>query len=222
MNALVEAVAAGDDARARELARTQPELRDRPGGDGLRPAMHALYRRSRALAEELLPAEDSLTVWEAAAFGRGERLHALLREDGARANALSPDGFTPLHLACFSGGADTARLLVRHGADIEAVSTHVQVKVRPLGTAAFSGDRECARVLLGAGADPNGRAAGGGTPLHTAAQNGDDELVRLLLDRGADPAAELADGRTPYDLARAADHDVCAAALRAAGAAPYN
>jgi uncharacterized protein len=151
----------------------------------LSPAMQALYEGDRARAEQLLPPDEELTVFEAAAFGRVAALRAILASDPAQANALSPDGFTPLHLACFTGGAAATELLVDRGADLERVSEATIAQVRPLGTAAFSGDVESARILLDAGADPNGGGAGRSTPLESATQNGNDELVDLLRERGA-------------------------------------
>jgi uncharacterized protein len=150
-------------------------------------AMQALYAGERERAEALLTTGGE-TVFEAAAFGRLERLATLLAAQPELVNSHSPDGFTPLHLACFSGGAEAARLLVDLGADLEAISRASFARVRPLGTAAFSGDRESARVLLEAGADPNGRGEGDdATPLRSARANGDEDFVRLLLEHGADP-----------------------------------
>ena len=163
-------------------------------------AMQALYAGERERGESLLtPGRE--TVFEAAAFGRVGRLAELLSEQPELVGAWSEDGFTPLHLACFAGGAETTRLRVERGADTEALSTASFAKVRPLGTAAFARDHDSARVLLEAGADPNGPGEGGFTPLHTAAQNGAAELVQLLLEHGADPGTTAADGRAPRDLA---------------------
>lgn len=205
MTELFEAIAAADPERARELARTTPELREQRDAQGLLPAMRALYGGDRELAESLLPPGTELNAFEAAAFGRLERLIELLGDRGA-ANGFSPDGFTPLHLACFSGGPEAARLLVEHGAELEALARSDFARVRPLGTAAFRGDAESGRVLLEAGADPNGRGEGGFTPLHSASQNGDAELVDLLLEHGANPGEALPDGRTPADVAREHGH----------------
>jgi uncharacterized protein len=212
------AVGAGDDERTRALAREHPELRERPDAQGLLPALRALYLRGRGLAEELLPADDRLDVFHAAAFGRVERLRALLEADPDGAAAFSADGFTPLHLACFGGSADTVRLLVESGADVEALARNPVARVRPLGTAAFSRQLECTRALLAAGADPNAAGGSGFRALHTAAQNGDVELAELLLEHGADPQLAADDGRTPAACARAAGHDEFAELL-AAGAA---
>ena len=81
-------------------------------GDELSPAMRALYADGREAAEALLPPDGELSVFEAAAFGRLERLAELLSAHPELVNAYSSDGFTPLHLACFSGGAEATRLLV--------------------------------------------------------------------------------------------------------------
>jgi uncharacterized protein YndB with AHSA1/START domain len=204
---LLEALAAGDDERAVELATRHPHLRLEPDEDGLLPAMRALYLRGRELAETLAPPEGATDVFLAAALGRVPRLRTLLDEDAARARSFSPDGFTPLHLACFSGGAEAVRVLIEHDAPLEELARSPFARVRPLGTAAFSRALDCSRELLDSGADPNGTGEGGFVPLHTAAQNGDLELVRLLLERGADPSRTAPDGRTPERLARDAGHE---------------
>ena len=182
------------------------------------PVREALYRGDRAAAEAAAAGQE-LDVFDAAALGRADRLRELLDADPGLVHAISNDGFTPLHLACFSGGAEATRLLVERGADAEAMSRHPSIQVRPLGTAAFIRDRESARVLLDAGADPNGEGEGGFVPLHTAAQNGDVELISLLLERGADAQRRAPDGRTPEQLAREAGHEDCAALLANAPAA---
>jgi uncharacterized protein len=178
----------------------------------LSPAMEALYTGGRAAAEPLLAPDGELGVHEAAAFGRLARLRELLDADPTSIEAWSEDGFTPLHLACFAGGAEAVALLVERGAPLETMSRNERIRVRPLGTAAFARDLEGSRVLLDAGADPNGGEEGS-TALLTAAANGDEQLVRLLLDRGADRRASLPDGRTGADLARAGGHEAVAALL---------
>jgi len=188
MNALLDALGAGDENRARELAGACPDLLRHRDAEGFLPATRALYLRGRDVAEAFLPSESDLNACEAAAFGRLERLSALLDADASAIDRLSPDGFTPLHLACFSGGAETTRLLVERGAGLETLARSTLAQVRPLGTAAFSGDVASARVLLEAGADPNGTEAGGFTPLDAARQKDNEELERLLLEFGADPA----------------------------------
>jgi uncharacterized protein len=180
---------------------------------GLSLAMHALYRGETAEAERLLP--DEPNVFEAAAFGRVERLRELLDGDGELARAFSGDGFTALHLAAFFGRPETLGLLLERGADVNAVARSEQIgPVQPLHSAAATRQFECARLLVERGADVNARQAGGYTPLHEAAGNGDVELARLLLDAGADRATRKDDGQTPADVAAERGHDAVLDVLR--------
>jgi ankyrin repeat protein len=118
-------------------------------------ALRALYGGDRRRAELLLAPDEELPVYEAAAFGRTERLRRLLDADPANATAWSPDGFTALHLAIFGGSEEAVRLLVEHGADVDALATSDFARVRPLGTAAFVGRPDLEKLLLEAGADPS-------------------------------------------------------------------
>lgn len=164
-------------------------------------ALQALYQGDTERARGLLGPDDTLAAPEAAAFGRVDRLQQLIDQDRSAANEWSDDGFSALHLAIFGGQEETARCLVDNGADLEALSRHETIVVRPLHTAAFVQSPALAEILLDAGADPNGRAEHDFTALHSAAQNNDAELARLLLDRGGDPSLETDAGKTPADLA---------------------
>jgi uncharacterized protein len=199
----------GYDRQAQELGWAGPQA--------VSPVRDALYRGDRAAAEALAEGAE-LDVFDAAALGDTERLDALLAAQPQLAGALSDDGFTPLHLACFSGGAEATRLLVERGAPLERLAESSFARVRPLGTAAFSRDHASAQALLEAGAEPNGTATGGFTPLHSAALNGDAAFVRLLLDHGADRDAVTVDGHTAEQMAREAGHDEVAEMLAGAPA----
>ena len=111
--------------------------------------LQALYRGDRATIDELLAADPSLDVFEAAAVGRTDRLRELLDEDPALANAFGDDGFHPLGLACFFGHVDAARLLLERGADVNALSRneHVQTAAIHAGAAA-EGKDESVRYQL--------------------------------------------------------------------------
>lgn len=202
-NELLDALKIRDLAAARTIARERPELAPTRDDDGVLPAVLALYAGDQELGSELLPPDDELDAAEAAAFGRLDRLEAVLSADPAAANGWSRDGFSPLSLAIFGGHAEAVRMLLDRGADVEALARHATIQVRPLQTAAFVRDAELGRMLLDAGADPNSLAEGGFTALHSAAQNGDLAFARLLLERGADPAVEV-QGKRALDFAEAA------------------
>lgn len=150
--------------------------------------MQALYDGDRARAEGLLPSDDELDVFHAAAFVRTERMREILEQDPGAARAWSSDGFTALHLAAFSDAGEAAKLLVEAGADVEARSHHETISgLRPLNTAAFARAHGVARVLLEAGADPDGEGEPGATPMLSARAQDDEEMERLLIEHGARP-----------------------------------
>ena len=117
------------------------------------PALQALYEGDPDRARTLLSPDDGLPAYEAAAFGRVERLRSLLDDDPANANDWSPDGFSALHLAIFGGSEEAVMLLLERGADVDALATSDIARVRPLGTAAFVGRPDLEKLLLEAGAD---------------------------------------------------------------------
>jgi ankyrin repeat protein len=152
----------------------------------MNPALEALYAGEVERGEALLPPDDELDVFTAAAFGRTARLERLLEADPSLARAYADDGFTALHLAVFGRRPDAARLLIDRGADVNARSTGPIARVPPLGTAAFVGSLELAQLLLDRGADVNGRSEDGFTALDAAIANGSVELARLLESHGGE------------------------------------
>jgi uncharacterized protein len=172
---------------------------------GVSEPMQALYEGDRDLAERLLDERNEIDVFEAAAFGRTERLRELLDHEPDLATAYSPDGFTALHFTAFFAHPDAAELLLERGADPRARARN-DMQVEPLHSAVAADQTEIARLLLDAGADPNAAQEGGFVPMHAAAQTGNAELAELLLERGADPAVQADDGRTAAGIAREAGH----------------
>jgi ankyrin repeat protein len=164
-------------------------------------ALQALYEGDGARARELLPPDAELTIFEAAAFGRIDRLREVLATDPSQATALSDDGFTALHLAIFGDQEEAAQVLIEHRADVNQRATSTIARVPPLGTAAFVRSLPLARLLLDAGADVNGHEESGFTALHAAAESGDLDLARELLARGADRQIRTTEGKTAADLA---------------------
>ena len=143
-----------------------------------------------------------LTLAEAAAIGDvatvGELLRAGVDNDDddvdVDVDERSPDGFTPLQLACHFDRTHAAALLVRAGASLTARSTGAMT-VQALHAAAASPTGSCVPLLLAAGAPVDGTQGGGFTALHEAALRKDDALTALLLAAGADPTRKADDGR---------------------------
>jgi uncharacterized protein len=156
--------------------------------------LQALYSGDRARADELLAENPQLSVFEAAATGRTDRLRDLLDEEPSLANAFGDDGFHPLGLACFFGRADAARLLLERGADVNVLSRNEHIQTAAIHAAAASGEEgtdestryELVKLVLDHGADPNLRQGGGFRAIDAARQNGDARVEELLKERGAE------------------------------------
>ncbi len=173
----------------------------------------ALYHHKRDEARQLAEGA-ALTIWEAAALGRDERVRELLDQDPALANAWSPDGYPPVGLAAFFAGASTVRLLLDRGAKVGAAARNT-MKVQPLHAAVASRNADSVALLLDRGADVNARQQAGYTALMAAAGSGRRDLVDLLLKHGADPSLRNDEGKSAADIAREHGHADVAASLAA-------
>jgi ankyrin repeat protein len=155
--------------------------------------LQALYHGDRAKADALLADKPELTIFEAAAAGKTERVREILRDDPSLANAFGDDGFHPLGLACFFGHVDTTRVLLEHGADVNALSRNEHIQTAAIHAAAASEEEgtdeatryELVKLVLDHGADPDLPQGGGFRAIDAARQNGDQRVEQLLLERGA-------------------------------------
>jgi ankyrin repeat protein len=157
--------------------------------------LQALYRGDREEAERLAAGRE-LTIFEAAALGRTERVRELLDDDPSLVNAYGDDGFHPVGLAAFLGHVGTMRLLLERGADANQLSRNEHIQTAAIHAAAASGESggtdeatryELIELVLEHGADPNLEQGGGFRAIDAARQNGDERVEQLLLDRGAAP-----------------------------------
>lgn len=209
------AIEAGDADRVRALVEADPSVATSRDAEGVSALMRARYRFDEALVDAIRPHVPELDLFEAATFGDVPRLEELLSNAPASATAMSGDGFTALHLAAFFGQADAVRLLLRHGADVDASGTGWMTGTA-LHSAVSARRVDVVVALLEAGADPNVRQSGGWTPLHSAVHNRDLRIVTLLLEAGSDPSAVNDDGTTVRAMAEATGDPVGVAAIEAA------
>ena len=153
----------------------------------LRHFAECVARAFRTPAMARTAGRNALTA--AVASGRSEILRLLL--DRLKTNdsldAIDrPDGngATPLGLACEQGESDCASMLLRCGADPNALNQ----KGEPPFFAALNSDKwtTTCELLTEAGADLNLMSATGRTALCVALASGDPDKVEALLARGAE------------------------------------
>ena len=126
----------------------------------------------------------------------------LLLSKRAQVNAREQwRGQTPLMWATAEGQPAMTKLLIEHGAEVDAhsnvnqwerqVTSEPRMQARPSGGftpllyAARKGCTECARILLKAGADKNLTDPDGVSPLLLATLNFNFDIAALLIERGA-------------------------------------
>ena len=123
-------------------------------------------------------------------------------------------GATPLFLAASLGNVETARALVRVGADpfITTEKGTAPVHVASWGGSPYFRDWtedekrnlfEMTKLLVELGADVNSAGEHGWTALHGAAYKGVDAVVQFLVDRGARMDVFDEYGQTPLSIANA-------------------
>ncbi|HEY0990940.1 MAG TPA: ankyrin repeat domain-containing protein [Kofleriaceae bacterium] len=169
--------------------------------------------------QALLARKPALTFFEACGIGDTAEMARQLKRDPRLATAWSEFGWTPLHLAAFSGVPAAVQLILDRGGDV-----HINARARskfkntPLQTALLPGQFATAKLLLERGADPLVRQAKGFTPLTEAALLGRRDLVDLLLEHGAEINSRTDDGRTALTEAQRGRRPELADYLRSKGA----
>ena len=111
-------------------------------------------------------------------FGQPASAQILLAS-GAKADvaARNPTQVMPLHSAASARNLEAARLLLEHGAPVNA---RQQGGWKPIHAAAQNGDRAMVELLLRHGADPRAANDQGQTPLSLAREKGHAEITELL------------------------------------------
>ena len=169
----------------------------------------------RLLLSELRRAPDAQTLVNV----------ELVLKHGVIANAVGDDGFSALVTAAWSGNAGAVRLLLEHGAIVDAGAS--MPSPGALHAAASRGCAGSTEALLLAGADPLRVDARASTALHYCVafaqhppSGGEHAAVAALL---CDTALEVVgiadgDGETALDLALRIGNAELAALLRGFGA----
>jgi ankyrin repeat protein len=222
---LTDAVRAGNRETVRTLLRTKAAVNS-PDPDGT-TALHWAVRNDDVQTARLLLRAGAhvnaanrygATPLSIAAVNGSAPMIDLLLEAGANPNQVISKGQTVLMTAARTGNpaavnalmwaaaenhADVVRLLIAHGADVNARSTKLSFPRdqfglegvptflpkgdwTPLMYAARDGAADAARVLAEAGADLNAVDPENATALLRAIDNSHYDTAAVLIDRGAD------------------------------------
>jgi len=131
-------------------------------------------------------------IVDAAKNGEKVALRALLQKK-VDVNTTEADGSTALQWASYRDDLESADLLIRAGAKVNAAN---DLGVTPLWPASENGSSAMVRRLLEAGANPNAALLSGETPVMVAARSGYPGVVEQLLNKGANPNAHATRGQT--------------------------
>jgi ankyrin repeat protein len=206
---LIAAVLDGDSVKVAAILATAPALAQQANMFGAKAVHAAFHGGHRTLLAMLFEAGAVNDGFLAAELGDVQRLSEEIGRRPDFVSRLNPGGMTALHLACYWGALEAARLLIDAGADVNAASRDFFLIIHPLGSAvatpdipnpSYDEDRVLALVdlLLDRGADVNARRRDGLTALHTAAYRGHLRAITRLIERGADASLAGHDDGGPH------------------------
>ena len=149
-----EAAGTGQTQRLNGLVAADPSLVNSHANDGFTPLGLAVF------------------------FGHLDTVKALL-DAGADPNLASREAMkvTPLASASAARELDIARILIEHGANVNARAAN---DLTPLHESAATGKVEFVKLLLEHGADVNAKTTDGKTPLDYAREHNQHEMIELL------------------------------------------
>ncbi|KAE8451754.1 hypothetical protein EG329_003211 [Mollisiaceae sp. DMI_Dod_QoI] len=151
---------------------------------------------------EMLSKSGYTPLLQAASNGN-EKIVKLLLEAGSNVKSKVQER-TALHIAAEAGFVSVAKLLIKHGAKLDANDSKSQ---KPLHLAATYGRHEIIKLLLDSGASFNATTTNGTTALMQAARYNDTTSMELLLEKGANTNLSNVDGLTVTHIS--ARHGSC-------------
>jgi ankyrin repeat protein len=180
-------VEAGELDEAERMLRLHPEWihDDEAGwGDGiLAGPAHDGRHDVIAMLMRLGARVPAVSKWAPYYYFKHEATAAFLLEHGMDANHMNWHRFTLLHHMAAEGEAAKARLLLDHGADIDAIDD--EYRSTPLGVAARRGQEQMVELLLERGADPTEAGAPWSEPLAWAVKKAHNRIADRLRAAGA-------------------------------------
>jgi hypothetical protein len=182
-----KAVHQNDLRTVEQLLKARPELAvDETASWSEGVLMMPANRGWRAMLELLMrhgACVPDCSKWAAEYYFKHYDIAEFLLSHGMNPNHMSWQRVTLLHDMAYRGNVPKARLLLDHGANIDAVDE--EYESTPLGLAARWGQRTMVVFLLERGADPDKAGAPWATPLTWARKKGFTELAGDLTRGGA-------------------------------------
>ncbi|HEU4620070.1 MAG TPA: ankyrin repeat domain-containing protein [Gammaproteobacteria bacterium] len=237
------AAAKADDVHAALALLDKGANADESEPDGTTALMWAVHYGELELTDKLIAAGAGVgrvngygaSAMSEAAVRADPELLARLLAAGADVDSANADGQTALMVVARSGNVAAAKVLIDHGAMVDA--REARKGQDALMWAAAQSQPQMVQLLLEHGADPNARStthdwprkvtseprmkenpSGGFTPLLYAAREGCTECAKSLVDGGADIDLPDPDGVTPLLSAVLSAHFDTAKYLVEAGA----
>lgn len=138
-------------------------------------------------------------IWTAAYSGSVEAIASFQAENRyTNINEINPRLGTPFQAACQGGQFETAKTLLKWGADPIVQGGRFKTC---LVAAAYSGNCDVVRLLLDRGVSINEYNEVAGSVLHAACERGSQDMVELLVINGADVRASGGSYGTPLQAA---------------------
>jgi ankyrin repeat protein len=222
---LIDAVKSGDKTAAFALIDKRVDV-NVPEPDGTTALHWAVHQNDLELVQRLIRAGANVqakndygaTPMAEAAVGANPAVIEALLEAGADAESPNADGQTALMIVARTSQVDAAKLLLKHGANVNA--SEKWRGQTALMWAAAQKQPAMVKELIAAGADVNARStvnnwqrqvtaepraiyrpAGGLTPLLYAAREGCVDCATMLADAGADLNLADPEGISPLLIA---------------------
>ncbi|KAK6331274.1 hypothetical protein TWF730_004362 [Orbilia blumenaviensis] len=133
-------------------------------------------------------------LFSAVGQGRDDVIEYLLETAGVNPNQTGRDGMTALSKSAGEGNYETCKVLIRHGAAVEAKDTKGKTAIMH---SVLSGSIRTVRLFLKSGANVEENFPSGETLLESAWNKGYDEVIWALIQAGANVESGFHGGQTP-------------------------
>lgn len=146
-------------------------------------------------------------IFEAARGGNVARIESLIAIKADTVNSRNASDFTPLVIAVYRNQPAAVKLLLQHGAEVDANSPEGPA----LLSACYKGNLELTNLLISYKANVNAMNDSGTSALMYAALSGNVDLVKLLVNAGAKKDQKEKSGRTALNYAQMGNsHEITA------------